>query len=249
MYEGGYRMSFNSIAFAFFLPVVFVIYWLIPKKYQWVLLLISSYYFYMSWSAKYVFLILITTGVSFLSGRLLGDARFIKYKKIVLFSSVFVCLGVLFIFKYYNFFISTFCDFMELFSLHLHPVTLNLLLPVGISFYTFQTLSYVIDVYQCRVQPEKNFGKYAAFISFFPQLVAGPVERTENLLPQIKEEHVFQYENAVYGLRQMLWGFFKKIVIADTLAYYVDLVYDDPFSYRGGGNADCSNILLYSDIL
>lgn len=123
---------------------------------------------------------------------------------------------------------------MQLFSLHMHPITLNFLLPVGVSFYTFQTLSYVIDVYYGRIEPEKHFGKYAVFISFFPQLVAGPIERTENLLPQIKEEHYFRYEDTVYGLRQMLWGFFKKIIIADTLAYYVDLVYNNMFLYRGG---------------
>lgn len=227
-------MSFNSIAFAIFLPIVFLLYWSIPKKYQWVILLISSYYFYMSWNAVYVFLILFTTGVSYLCGRLLADVQSKQTKKLILFGSTSICLCVLFLFKYFNFFISTFCSFAQLFSLQLHPITLNLILPVGISFYTFQTLSYVIDVYYGRVQPEKHFGKYAVFISFFPQLVAGPIERTENLLPQIKEEHCFQYEDAVYGLRQMLWGFFKKVVIADTLANYVDIVYDDTFSYAGG---------------
>ncbi len=242
-------MSFNSIAFAVFFPIVFFAYWLIPKKYQWIVLLISSYYFYMSWNAKYVVLILFTTGVSYLCGRLLARMPSEKAKRLVLFGSTAVCLGVLFLFKYFNFFMGILCDFMKLFSLQLHPVTLHLLLPVGISFYTFQTLSYVIDVYQGRVQPEKHFGKYAVFVSFFPQLVAGPIERTDNLLPQIKEAHDFQYGDAVYGLRQMLWGFFKKIVIADTLAYYVDLVYEKTFSYRGGGIADRGNLLFHSDIL
>lgn len=228
-------MSFNSIAFAIFLPIVFLLYWSIPKKYQWIILLISSYYFYMSWNIIYVFLILLTTGVSYLSGRLLADVQSNQIKRLILFGSISICLCVLFLFKYFNFFTGIFCEFLEFFSLQLHPITLNLLLPVGISFYTFQTLSYVIDVYYGRVQPEKHFGRYAVFISFFPQLVAGPIERTGNLIPQIREEHSFRYEDAIYGLRQMLWGFFKKVVIADTLANYVDIVYDDPFSYTGGG--------------
>ncbi len=227
-------MSFNSVTFAIFLPIVFFLYWAIPKKYQWVVLLISSYYFYMNWNIKYIFLILFTTAISYLCGRLLSDARFVNRRKIILFCSISVCLFVLFLFKYFNFFTRSFCNFTKLFSLQLHSVTLNLLLPVGISFYIFQTLSYVIDVYHGKVQAEKHFGKYAVFISFFPQLVAGPIERTDSLLPQIKEEHYFRCEDAVYGLRQMLWGFFKKIVIADTLSYYVDLVYDEPLSYRGG---------------
>lgn len=239
-------MSFISIAFAIFFPVVFLLYWSISKKYQWIILLMSSYYFYMSWNAVYVFLIFFMTGVSYLCGRLLANVQS-KQKKLILFCSTSICLCVLFLFKYFNFFTNTFCDFAKLFSLQLHPITLNLLLPVGISFYTFQTLSYVIDVYYGRVQPEKHFGKYAVFVSFFPQLVAGAIERTGNLLPQIKEEHCFRHEDAVYGLRKMLWGFFKKVAIADTLANYVDLVYDDSFSYEGG--ADCSNILFPSDIL
>ena len=141
---------------------------------------------------------------------------------------------MLFLFKYIKLFADTLNNIVQIFGIQLQPITLSLLLPVGISFYTFQTLSYVIDVYYERVCPERHFGKYAAFISFFPQLVAGPIERTDNLLPQIKEEHDFQYNDVVYGLRQMLWGFYKKIVIADTLAYYVDLVYDMPYAYEGG---------------
>lgn len=162
-------MSFNSIAFAIFLPIVFLLYWLIPKKYQWTLLLIASYYFYMSWNAKYVILIFFTTVVSFVCGRLLvwPGGKSILYKRIILTVSLIVCLGVLFLFKYFNFFMQTICDAAQLFSIRLHPATLNLVLPVGISFYTFQTLSYVIDVYNGRIQPERHFGKYAVFVSFF----------------------------------------------------------------------------------
>lgn len=227
-------MSFNSFSFAIFLPIVFIIYWWIPRKYQWIVLLISSYYFYMSWNAKYVFLIFFTTLVSYYCGIFLSATKSDRNKRVILCCTAVVCLGILFLFKYYNFFIGIFCDTMSSLSIQLHPITLNLLLPVGISFYTFQTMSYVIDVYHGAVQPERNFGKYAVFVSFFPQLVAGPIERTGNLLPQIGKEHFFQYEDAIYGLRQMLWGFFKKIVIADTLANYVDLVFDEPFSYKGG---------------
>lgn len=227
-------MSFNSISFAVFLPVVFLLYWWIPRKYQWVLLLFSSYYFYMSWNVKYVTLILFTTVVSYCCGLFLEKAKKAKYKRIVLCIALASCLGILFVFKYFNFFMGTICDVGRFFAVQVHPATLNLLLPVGISFYTFQTLSYVIDVYYGRVCPEKHFGRYAVFVSFFPQLVAGPIERTENLLPQIRQEHCFRYEDAVYGLRQMLWGFFKKIVIADTLACYVDLVFDNPYLHRGG---------------
>lgn len=188
----------------------------------------------MSWNVKYVFLIFFTTLVSYYCGIWLAGTKLERNRRVILCCTAAVCLGILFLFKYFNFFISIFCDVLSSFSIQIHPITLNLLLPVGISFYTFQTLSYVIDVYHGRVQPERNFGKYAVFVSFFPQLVAGPIERTDNLLPQIGQEHYFRYEDAVNGLRQMLWGFFKKIVIADSLASYVDLVFDEPFSYEGG---------------
>lgn len=227
-------MNFNSIAYACFLPVVFLLYWLIPGRLQWVVLLLSSYYFYMSWNAKYVFLILLSTIVSYGCGLLLRTTQSVRLKKIILCFALLISLGILFLFKYFNFFFDTVHYAANVFAIDLHPVTLHLLLPVGISFYTFQTLSYVIDVYHGRVEPERHFGKYAVFVSFFPQLVAGPIERTENLLPQIQRVHHFQYDDAVMGLRQMLWGFFKKIVIADTLAGYADLVFDVPYSYRGG---------------
>lgn len=227
-------MSFNSVTFAVFVTLVFLVYWGLPQRRQWVVLLFSSYYFYMSWNAKYVLLILFTTIVSYTCGRLLAVTKCVYQKRFILFSASVICLGVLFVFKYFNLFMDTFCSVLQLLSIQIHPMTLKLLLPVGISFYTFQTLSYVIDVYRGEIPAEKHFGIYAAFVSFFPQLVAGPIERTGNLLPQIRREHCFCYEDAVYGLRQMLWGFYKKIVIADTLAFYVDKIYADLFSYEGG---------------
>lgn len=226
-------MLFNSFSFAVFLPIVFMIYWAVPKKYQWVVILISSYYFYMSWNIKYVFLILFTTVVSYVTANLIEKEKRGHIRKLYMTIAIVASLGVLFFFKYFNFVSASIADFVRLFSIEYSPFMLQVLLPVGISFYTFQTLSYVIDVYRGRVQAEKHFGIYAAFISFFPQLVAGPIERTNNLLPQIKRENYFDYEQASYGMKLMAWGFFKKIVLADTLAIYVDAVYSDVYNYQG----------------
>ena len=193
----------------------------------------ASYYFYMSWNAKYVILILFTTVISYVAAILLEHFKNQKIKKIILAITLISCLGVLFIFKYFNFFSEAISNILKSLSIQLNPVTLKLLLPVGISFYTFQTLGYVIDVYRNNLKAERHFGYYAAFISFFPQLVAGPIERTNNLLPQIKNEHFFDYSQATYGLKLMAWGFFKKLVIADNLAINVDTVYNDIQSYKG----------------
>ena len=226
-------MLFNSFAFAVFLPIVFILYWLLPHKVRWILMLVASYYFYMSWNAKYVFLILFTTIISYVAAILLEKTERIRSKKWILFGTAVVCLGALFFFKYFNFVIESVTAVFRLFSIQMNPVVLNLLLPVGISFYTFQTLSYVIDVYKGNVKAEHHFGYYATFISFFPQLVAGPIERTNNLLPQIKAEHKFNYDQATYGLKLMAWGYFKKIVIADTLSQFVSKVYDEPQGFTG----------------
>ena len=196
---------------------------------------VASYYFYMSWNAKYVVLILFTTIVSYLAAILIEYRKNVTCTppKITLILTLTACLGILFVFKYFNFFSESFVNFAKIFSIQLHPVTLKLLLPVGISFYTFQTLSYVIDVYKGNVKAEKHFGIYATFISFFPQLVAGPIERTNNLLPQIKAKHEFNYEQATYGLKLMAWGFFKKLVIADNLAIYSDKVFNNVYDFKG----------------
>lgn len=224
-------MLFNSISYAIFLPIVFILYWALPHKYRWILLFFASYYFYMSWNAKYVFLIFLTTFVSYLASILIE--KYQKYKKLILTVTLIVCLGVLFVFKYFNFFFETLDTIFNIFKIKLNKITLNLVLPVGISFYTFQTLSYVIDVYRGNIKAEKHFGYYATFVSFFPQLVAGPIERPENLLPQLKEEKKFSYNNATKGLKLMTIGFFKKMVVADNLAYYVDMVYKDLSYYTG----------------
>ena len=227
-------LLFNSWQFAIFFPLVFALYWRLPHRYRIGLLLIASYYFYMSWSVKYVALILFTTIVSYASALLITKTHSLRAKKAILIVSLVACLGVLFVFKYFNFFTGAVVDFLSLFTIRLHPMTLKLLLPVGISFYTFQTLGYVIDVYRGNTQPERNFWVYATFISFFPQLVAGPIERTNNLLPQIKAVHEFNYPQAVYGVKLMAWGFFKKLCVADILAFYVvDMVFSDIYRYKG----------------
>lgn len=226
-------MLFNSFAFAVFLPIVFWIYWKIPHKCRWILLLAASYYFYMSWNIKYVLLIFLTTFVSYLCAIWMEKTNSNRMKKGILILALLVCLGVLFVFKYFNFTILCIEEILSVFSIPVHSTTLNLLLPVGISFYTFQTLSYVIDVYRGDCQAEKHFGYYATFISFFPQLVAGPIERASNLLLQIKAEHKFNYERITYGLKKMAWGYYKKIIVADTLAVYVDKIYGNVYEYQG----------------
>lgn len=226
-------MLFNSFSYAVFLPIVFVIYWAIPNKFRWILLLLASYYFYMSWNVKYVFLIVFITFMSYVLARLLEKESDRRKKKWILISMIAICLGILFFFKYFNFFMESINDVLRMFALSFSPVTLKLILPVGISFYTFQTISYVIDVYRGDIPAEHHFGKYALFVSFFPQLVAGPIERTDHLMPQVKAEHTFNYEQASYGLKLMAWGYFKKIVIADTLSQYVSYVYNAPQNYTG----------------
>ena len=223
------------------MPVVFLLHWLLPHKYRWALLLVSSCYFYMSWNPNYIVLILSATVVSYLAGILLEKTEQPGQRKAILVSAVGICLSLLFFFKYFNFFSDSVVQLLGLFSIRLHPVTLKVLLPVGISFYTFQTLSYVIDVYRGKVKPEHHFGIYATFVSFFPQLVAGPIERTENLLPQISREKTFRYDQAAYGLKLMAWGFFKKLAIADVLGPLADQAY--------ANLAGCSTLDLLAAVL
>lgn len=227
------EMLFNSIEFALFLPCIFILYWKMSHNKRWFLLLVVSYIFYMSWNIECVILIFINTVISFFCAIQLKKANSKKVKLAFLWLAVVFCIGTLFVFKYFNFIYNIFCAALNQIQLSTQPLVLNLILPVGISFYTFQTLSYVIDVYREKVEPEKHLGIYATFISFFPQLVAGPIERTENLLPQIEKEKTFNYEETVYGLKLMAWGYFKKIVIADNLAVFVDRIYNNVMEFRG----------------
>lgn len=220
-------MNFNSLHFFIFLAVVLLLYWILPHKVRWVLLLAASYYFYMSWNPWLVFLILGTTVASYGAAIAVSRTQKRGLKRLWLVLTLIVCLGILIFFKYFDFLVQSVVDFLNLFSMHLEGFALNLLLPVGISFYTFQTLSYVIDVYRGKIEPERHFGYYALFVSFFPQLVAGPIERADSLIPQFKEKHTFNRDDMLAGLRIMLVGFFRKCVIADVCGIYVTNVFSN----------------------
>lgn len=226
-------MNFNSLSFLIFYPIVLILYFVLPLKFRWVMLLAASYYFYMSWSAPLIFLILFTTVISWVCSLIIERTESKAKKRLCLTITLLTSLGVLFFFKYYNFLANSLSGLLSLFGGPSYDWTLNLILPVGISFYTFQTLSYAIDVYRGDVKTEHHFGYYALFVSFFPQLVAGPIERPNNLLPQLKAEHKFNKDDAVAGLKRMMVGFFKKIVVADLLAQYVDGVYNHPETATG----------------
>lgn len=215
-------MTFNSIEFLIFYPTVLLLYFLLPRTMKWPLLLLSSYFFYAYYSPSLVFLIFGTTLVSWLCATFIEKSKRVAVKRILLTVTLAVCLGVLFFYKYFDF---VSASVASLFARD--GFLLNLMLPVGISFYTFQTLSYVIDVYRGEVKTEKNFFFYALFVSFFPQLVAGPIERPSNLIPQLREEHNFTAENFKAGGKFMLLGFFKKICIADLVAPLVNAVFND----------------------
>ncbi len=218
-------MLFNSWQYALFLPIVTAGYFLCTHKYRWILLLCASYYFYMSWNPKLVFLILFTTATSYFAALKVEKSTSIKQKRLWLWGGIIVSLACLFYFKYFNFFSHSVTALLRRFSLPVDDFTVQVLLPVGISFYTFQTLSYIIDVYRGELAAQRHFGIYALYVSFFPQLVAGPIERAVTLLPQFKEKHNFSVANASYGCHQIAWGLFKKVVVADTAAIYVEKVY------------------------
>lgn len=226
-------MLFNSLQYAVFLPIVFALYWIVPHKWRWIVVLVSSYYFYMCWNAKYLLLIMFITGISYVGALGVEGAREQKQKKLWVGLVIAVSLALLFVFKYFNFLSETLYSLFSMAHIDAPQVALNLLLPVGISFYTFQSIGYIVDVYRGDIEAEHHVGKYAAFVAFFPQLVAGPIERASNLMPQLKTERHFSYDQAVYGVRLMAWGYFKKIVVADTLAAYVDKVYADMHFYQG----------------
>lgn len=228
-------MLFNSISFGIFLPIVFLIYWFVTKKlkFQNVLLLLASYFFYGCWDWRFLFLLLFSTLLDYYSGIKIEEADKTKTKRFWFWLSIFINLSFLGIFKYFNFFSESLTDALSWIGWKIDPVLINIILPVGISFYTFHGLSYVIDVYNGKIQSERSFVNYAVFVSFFPLLVAGPIERATHLLPQIKRERTFDYHRAVDGLRQILWGLFKKIVIADNCAVYADQIFNDPADVSG----------------
>ena len=229
-------MFFNSLDFAIFLPTVFILYWFVFNKtirLQNVLIIIASYVFYAWWDWRFLSLIFISTLVDYLVGVLLQNQQHQKKRKALLFLSIAVNIGFLGFFKYYNFFVENFDSAFSIFGKDLGLSTLNIILPVGISFYTFQTMSYTLDVYKRKIEPTKDFVAFAAFVAFFPQLVAGPIERAKNLLPQFNRQRHLVYSKAIDGLRQILWGLFKKMVIADNCGVFVDEFFKNHTDYSG----------------
>ena len=229
-------MLFNSLEFFIFLPIVFTLYWLIGNnriKQQNLLIAVASYVFYGWWDWRVLFLILFSSLVDYTIGLKLNSEDKQSKRKVFLWVSICVNLGFLGFFKYYNFFVDSLVESFTFFGGQLSINTLNIILPVGISFYTFQTLSYTIDVYNKKLEPTKDFLGFMAFVSFFPQLVAGPIERATNLLPQFHKKRQFVYEHAVDGLRQVLWGLFKKVVIADNCAVYANTIFNNQDDYSG----------------
>jgi len=230
-------MLFNSLEYFLFLPIVFFLYWFVFKKnfkLQNLLILISSYVFYGWWDWRFLSLIFLSTVADYFVGLKIYDSQDDKVRKSYLWVSILFNLSLLGFFKYFNFFIDSWIDLLGSFGYEQKSVwTLNVILPVGISFYTFQTMSYSLDIYYKKLKPTKDFISFASFVSFFPQLVAGPIERASNLLPQILTRRVFKYEQGVQGLRLILWGMFKKVVIADSLGIRVDRIFENYQSMDG----------------
>ena len=229
-------MLFNSLDFAIFLPVVFILYWFVAQKnlkIQNALIVVASYVFYGWWDWRFLSLIIFSTVVDYLVGQKLRTEDKQSKRKVLLWTSIIVNLGFLGFFKYYNFFLENFVDAFSLFGMHINANSLNIILPVGISFYTFQTLSYTIDVYNKKLEPTQDFIAFSAFVCFFPQLVAGPIERATNLLPQFYKKRTFEYHKAVDGMRQILWGLFKKVVIADNCAEFANQIFNNSADMNG----------------
>ncbi len=229
-------MLFNSLDFAIFLPIVFLLYWFVAQKnlkLQNALIVLASYVFYGWWDWRFLSLIIFSTVVDYLVGQKLRTEVKQSKRKVLLWTSILVNLGFLGFFKYYNFFLENFVDAFSLFGMQINANSLNIILPVGISFYTFQTLSYTIDVYKKKLEPTKDFIAFSAFVCFFPQLVAGPIERATNLLPQFYKKRTFEYDKAVDGMRQILWGLFKKVVIADNCAEFANQIFNNSADMNG----------------
>lgn len=226
-------MLFNSLAFAIFLPIVFCGYWMLSHHYrvQNLLLLVASYVFYGWWDWRYLFLIAACSGVNFIAGRIIYKTESRLVRRFSLVVCCIVCLGALCVFKYFNFFIENFEFLMASFGVHFSPLVLNIALPVGISFFTFQALSYTIDIALGNLKPTRDWVEFFVFISFFPQLVAGPIERATNLLPQFQRARRFDFDAATHGVCLIAYGLFKKMVVADALSQYVDKIWMDPSFY------------------
>jgi alginate O-acetyltransferase complex protein AlgI len=229
-------MLFNSFSFAVFAPIVFLLYWFVCQKSlkaQNVLLLVASYFFYSCWDERFLLLLIFSTALDYFSGLQLEKTTNSSIRKFWFYGSIGVNLSLLGVFKYFNFFAASFQTLLLKIGFSVDIFTLNVILPIGISFYTFHGLSYVIDVFKKRIPAERNFVQYAVFVSYFPLLVAGPIERATHLLPQIKVKRIFNYNQAISGLYQILWGLFKKVVIADNCAHFANEIFNNPESYNG----------------
>ncbi len=226
-------MLFNSLTFLYFFPLVVGFYFLLPHRFRWALLLASSYYFYMCWRAEYVLLILFSTMVDYFTAQMMYKTAVQGARRFWLSISIITNMGILFGFKYFNLFNDSTRAVFEYYNIFYGIPEFQLLLPIGISFYTLQTMGYSVDVYRGEIKPEKHFGIFALYVSFFPQLVAGPIERASRLLPQFYKHINFDFERVQSGLRLMLWGFFKKLVIADRLAVFVNSVYNNSGDFEG----------------
>jgi alginate O-acetyltransferase complex protein AlgI len=227
-------MLFNSIDFAIFLPLVFILYWFVTNRsltLQNLFILFASYLFYAWWDYRFLALIALSTVIDYVVAKQLKREDRKKQRKLLLLISVVFNLGLLAFFKYFNFFIDSWVDAWSMLNINMQRSTLEIILPVGISFYTFQTLSYTIDVYRKRIEPTNNFIQFAAFVSFFPQLVAGPIERASHLLPQFNKKRIFNSEDAISGFYLIIWGLFKKVVVADNCAFFVNQIFDGSGSY------------------
>jgi len=235
-----------------FLPLVFSLYWFVcykNLKLQNLLIVISSYVFYGWWDWRFLSLILFSTLVDYFIGRGLKNENNNRNRKLLLWISILVNLGFLGFFKYYNFFVISFAEAFTLFGSSININTLNIILPVGISFYTFQTLSYSIDVYKRKLEPTNDFIGFAAFVCFFPQLVAGPIERGTHLLPQILNKRTFSFHQAVQGSKLIIWGLFKKVVIADSLSFHVNNIFNNYKFQEGGGVVARLNLFFHTNLL
>ncbi|MCR5419825.1 MAG: MBOAT family protein [Lachnospiraceae bacterium] len=226
-------MLFNSLQFIIFFPIVVIVYFIIPKKVRYIWLLISSYYFYMSWNAMYALLLFASTFITYIGALFIDIAQKDSIKKTVMILGCVLNLSILFVYKYAEYTLSLISKLLSNLNISAEVPAFSVLLPVGISFYTLQALGYLIDVYRKDIAVEKNFLKYALFVSFFPQLVAGPIERSGNLLKQLDGNTVFEFDRAREGFFLMLWGYFLKVVLADRIAIYVDKVYSDTNMYGG----------------
>ena len=226
-------MLFNSVTFAVFLPVVFLLYYIVPHKYCWAFLLLASYAFYMNLHFGYGLLLLFTTVLTYALARGLEAAPSAARRRLCLWGGVLPLTGILLVYKTAGPLIGRLNELIAAGRISLQPVTLTILLPAGVSFYFFQSMGYLIDVYRGKIKAERHFGYYALFVSFFPQLLAGPIGRADSLLPQYKKKRPFVYENVTYGLKLMVWGYYKKLVVADVLAVTVNSIYDNAQAYVG----------------